>query len=143
MYNTAAALSASFGSQYAEAALRQAAANWLASSPGAGGNGFSIDDVIREIGGLIGGGTSSNPGGFADALAYVQSLGPTAVAAFNALLSAYQAWQSTAQSAAGSFQPITTGVSGLGNAAETAAEQLARAKESLKDYLSSLLTDSN
>jgi hypothetical protein len=59
MYQSAAGLSSSFGSQYASANLQQAAQNWLNVS--GNGNGWTTQQVIQEIAGLIQGGTGSNP----------------------------------------------------------------------------------
>jgi hypothetical protein len=140
MYNSAASLSSSFGSSYAQANLQAAAEAWRAI-PGAAGNGWSTQQIIQEIGGLVQGGTTSNPGGFTDALHYVQSLGPAAVSAFNNLLDAYRAAQGASQQTTQSFQPLTSGISNLGNAAQDAAQKMADAQSSLRSYLDSLLGD--
>jgi hypothetical protein len=138
MYDAAANLSSAFGRQYSEASVRQAAQNWLDVS-GGGAKGWNVDMVLREIGGLINGGTSNNPGGFADALRFVESLGPAAVQSFNALLNSYRSWQTSMDQTSGSLPAFTGGISDLGNAAQDAAEQLEHAKQGVRDYLDSLL----
>src|SRR6185369_10867061 len=87
-------------------------------------------------------------GTFSENLPFIQSLGPKALESFNAMLSAYAAWQQAMQNSGGSpsSNPITTftsGIGDLGNAAAEAAKRLADAKASLGDYVNSLMLDKN
>lgn len=84
-YSLASQLSASFGKSYARMNLDATIASWrsISHTP----TDFDIEGYLRHI---------IETGTFAEHLPFIQSLGPGALEAFNAMLAAYQAWQQAA-----------------------------------------------
>lgn len=142
MYSAAAGLSSSFGQSYAKANLNLAAQHWLDVS-GSGKAGWTVDQVINEVGGIIAGGTASNPHGFDDALTFVQSLGPEAVAAFTDLLNKYKAFTSTTSQANTNLGSFVDNVGSASTAISNLAQQTADAKAGIADWLQGLFLDKN
>lgn len=103
-------LNPSFGASAARGNLESLVGDWITKySPG-----WSIQQVITEIAGLAQGPTAANPGGFASAYAYIQSLpDPTAaLSLFNQILAAYQTWSGAGASGGGASGGAPTGGGG-------------------------------
>jgi hypothetical protein len=128
-YSLASSLSSTFGQSYARAMLDASIAAWRAISHTP--DDFDIEGYLKQM---------IQQGTFGQNLPFIQSLGPDALTAFNALLAAYKAWQdSMNQTTNGSLPPLTNGITNLGTAADDAARRLADAKDGVKKYLDSLL----
>lgn len=132
----AATLSPSFGATNARGVLEARVRTWMGLSPSHGeAGGWNVENTIENIGRLV------REGKLGEALTYAQSLGGNAVTVLNDMLEAYIAWTTAMQNAQTPVTTVGTAISGLGDAAARAAEQMKGAKEGLWAYLQGLFVN--
>ncbi len=132
----AATLSPSFGASNARSVLESRVRTWMGLNPANGeAGGWNVENTIDNIGRLV------REGRIGEALTYAQSLGGNAVTVLNDMLEAYIAWTNAMQNAQGPVIGVATGITGLGDAATRAAEQMVSAKDGLWAYLQGLLVN--